>query len=80
VEEDTRKMGCRNWLTAAQDRSRWRRLLEEAKALPKAVETMMMMMKTGSDMTPRFIQTLRESCFLVGIVYRMNLLGLYGIR
>ena len=32
VEEDVSKLGCRNWLTAAQDRSRWRHLLEEAKA------------------------------------------------
>ena len=28
VEEDTRKLGCRNWLTAVQDKSRWRHLLE----------------------------------------------------
>ena len=30
--EETRKLGCRNWLTTAQDRSRWRYLLEKAKA------------------------------------------------
>ena len=23
VEEDARKLGCRNWLEAAQDRGRW---------------------------------------------------------
>jgi hypothetical protein len=28
VKKDARKVGCRNWLTAAQDRSRWRYLLE----------------------------------------------------
>jgi len=33
-EEDARKLGCRNWLAAAQDRGRWRHLLEEAKAHP----------------------------------------------
>jgi hypothetical protein len=27
-----RKLGCRDWLTAAQDRSSWQHLLEEAKA------------------------------------------------
>jgi len=27
VEEDTRKMGCRNWLATAQDRGRRRHLL-----------------------------------------------------
>ena len=34
VEEDAGKLGCRNWLAAAQDRGRWRHLLEEAKAYP----------------------------------------------
>ena len=34
VEEDARKLGCRNWLAAAQDRGHWRRLLEEGKAHP----------------------------------------------
>jgi hypothetical protein len=29
--EDARKLDCRNWLTAAQDGSRWRHLLEKAK-------------------------------------------------
>ena len=33
-EEDARKLGCRNWLADAQDRGRWRNLLEEAKANP----------------------------------------------
>ena len=32
VEEDARKMGCRNWLADVQDRGRWRHLLEETKA------------------------------------------------
>ena len=32
VEEDARKLGCRNWREDAQDRGRWGRLLEEAKA------------------------------------------------
>jgi len=34
VEEDARKLGCRNWRADAQDRGRWRHLLEEAKAHP----------------------------------------------
>jgi hypothetical protein len=34
VEEDARKLGCRNWLAAAQGRGRWRHLLKEAKAHP----------------------------------------------
>jgi hypothetical protein len=34
VEEDTRKLGYRNWLAAAQDRGHWRHMLEEAKACP----------------------------------------------
>ena len=34
VEEDARELGCRNWLAYAQDRGRWRHLLEEAKACP----------------------------------------------
>ena len=34
VEEDARKLDCRNWLADAQDRSRWRHLLEEAKDHP----------------------------------------------
>ena len=32
VEEDARKLSCRNWLAAAKSRVRWRHLLEEAKA------------------------------------------------
>ena len=32
VEENARKLGCRNCLADAQDRGRWRHLLEEAKA------------------------------------------------
>jgi hypothetical protein len=32
VDEDARKLGGRNCLSAAQDRGRWRHLLEEAKA------------------------------------------------
>jgi hypothetical protein len=32
VEEDARKLGCRNWRADIQDRGRWRHLLEEAKA------------------------------------------------
>ena len=35
VEEDARKLGCRNWRAAAQDRGRWRHLLEETKAHPE---------------------------------------------
>jgi hypothetical protein len=31
VEEDARKLGCRNWLTSAQDRNRWLHLLVECK-------------------------------------------------
>ena len=34
VEEDARKLGCRNWMVAAQDRGHWRHMLEEAKACP----------------------------------------------
>ena len=34
VEEDARKLGCRNWLADAQDRCHWWHLLEEAKAHP----------------------------------------------
>ena len=34
IEEDARKLACRNWLADAQDSSRWRHLLEEAKANP----------------------------------------------
>jgi hypothetical protein len=34
VEEDAIKLCCRNWLAAAQDRGRWRHLLEKAKAQP----------------------------------------------
>ena len=32
VEKGARKLGCKNWLAAAQDRGRWRHLLEKAKA------------------------------------------------
>ena len=32
VEEDARKLGCRNWRTDVQDRGCWRHFLEEAKA------------------------------------------------
>ena len=35
VEEDARKLGCRNWLAADQDRGRWRHVLEEARAHPR---------------------------------------------
>jgi hypothetical protein len=31
VEENARKLGCRNWLATAQDTGRWRHLPEEAK-------------------------------------------------
>ena len=34
LEEDARKLGCRNWRTDAQGRGRWRHLLEEAKVPP----------------------------------------------
>ena len=34
VEEDARELGCRNWLVDAQDKGRWRHLLEKAKACP----------------------------------------------
>jgi hypothetical protein len=30
VSDDARNLGCRKWLTATQDRSRWRCLLKEA--------------------------------------------------
>ena len=32
VEEDAKILGCRNWRTSAQDRGRWRHVLEETKA------------------------------------------------
>jgi hypothetical protein len=32
VEEDPRKLGCRNWQADAHERGRWRHLLEEVKA------------------------------------------------
>jgi hypothetical protein len=31
VDEDIRKLGCRNWRADAQDRGRWRHLREEDK-------------------------------------------------
>jgi hypothetical protein len=31
VEEDARKMGCKNWPTAAQDRRFWLHMLDKAK-------------------------------------------------
>ena len=31
VEEGAKKLDCRNWLATAEDRDRWRHLLEEAK-------------------------------------------------
>jgi hypothetical protein len=34
VEEDARKLGCRNWLADALNRGRCRHLLEEADAHP----------------------------------------------
>ena len=34
VEEDAMKLGCRNWLAAAQGRGHRRHLLEKAKAQP----------------------------------------------
>jgi len=34
VEEDARKLSCRNWRADAQDRGRWRHLLEEEKTRP----------------------------------------------
>ena len=34
VEEDARKLVCRNWQADAQDRGRWRHLLEEGNARP----------------------------------------------
>ena len=34
VQEDARKLGCRNWRADVQDRGRWRHLLEETKAHP----------------------------------------------
>ena len=41
VEHDLRKIGCKNWKMVAQDRRRWRHLLEEARAV---VPVMMMIM------------------------------------
>ncbi|KAJ4426075.1 hypothetical protein ANN_26884 [Periplaneta americana] len=32
VEEDARKLGCKNWKAATQDRDGWRQLLREAQA------------------------------------------------
>jgi hypothetical protein len=34
VEEDPRKLGCRNWQADAHERDRWGHLLEEAKVHP----------------------------------------------
>jgi len=34
VEEDAKKLGCRNWLADSQGRGCWRHLLEEAEAHP----------------------------------------------
>ena len=34
VEHDLRKIGCNNWKMVAQDRRRWRHLLEEVRAYP----------------------------------------------
>ena len=34
VELDLRKIGCKNWKMVAQDRRRWRHLLEEARDHP----------------------------------------------
>jgi len=34
VEEDTRQLSCRKWRADAQDRGRWRHLLEETEARP----------------------------------------------
>ena len=34
VEHDLRKVGCKSWKMVAQDRRRWRHLLEEARAHP----------------------------------------------
>ena len=34
MQEDARKLGCRNWLAAAQDRGHWQHMLEEAKSHP----------------------------------------------
>jgi hypothetical protein len=31
VEEDVRRLGCRNWKTAAQDRNGWQKIVKEAK-------------------------------------------------
>jgi hypothetical protein len=31
IEEEARKLGCRNWLADVQDKGPWRHLLEEAK-------------------------------------------------
>jgi hypothetical protein len=31
VEEETRKLGCRNWMMTAQDRSHWQQMPEETK-------------------------------------------------
>ena len=32
VEEDARKLGCRNWRAAAQDRGRWRHCLRRPRS------------------------------------------------
>jgi hypothetical protein len=34
VEGDAMKLACRNWRSDAQDRGRWRHLLDEGKAHP----------------------------------------------
>jgi len=34
VQEDTRKLGCRNWRAGGQERGRWRQLFEETKDYP----------------------------------------------
>jgi len=33
VDEDARKLGCRNWPADAHDRGRWRHLFEVTKAM-----------------------------------------------
>ena len=62
VEEDTRKLRCRNWGVDIQDSGRWRHSLEEAKDLPRVVEPMMIiMMMMTMTMATTFFDTLVSS-------------------
>ena len=49
VEEDARKLGCRNWRAASQDSGRWRHLLRGGgQSPPRAIEAMMMIINEAA--------------------------------